>query len=407
MSGRAGRLISAEKRALKPIAAGLSLGAIFTAVVAIPLEAALQLGLTPEETSAWIMVIYGLPSLMTILLIVRYREPLLVTGNVFILIFVRSLGGELSWPELVGATMVAGAVVLGLGITGLTHRLASILPAPIVYGLLAGAVLELLANAFTALGSSTILVGATLATFFLSRAFLGDRVPALLIAIGVGVAVAVIGMQTGPFPTPVWPRMAVTAPEFTLSAVLTASPVLVVFITLQANAPSLVYLRDQAYDPPARVISPLSGLGTLAGSVFGPMGVSLSLPATALTAGPDAGDHAIRHWAGYLAASIGLLIALISGFAAELLEFIPVALLTAIVGLAVLGILTQAVHEMSKGPLRLGPVVAFAVSVSGIELLGLGPFFWALVFGIAASLLVEWEQWREIHKRVSVTAAHA
>ena len=387
-----------RRRMLRPVAAGLSLAAIFTAVVSLPLGAASELGLSTDETSAWIMVVWGLPSLLTIVLILRYREPLVVTGNIFILIFVLLLGGELSWPQLVGATMAAGGIVLLLGLSGLTHRLASVLPAPIVHGLLSGAVLGLLADAFTALGTATLLVGATFAAYFLSRAFLGDRIPALLVALAVGVVVAIAGSETGPIPNPVWPQVTFTLPEFTLEAIVTATPVLVVFIALQANAPSIVFLRDQGYEPPERMISLVSGTGTLVGSVFGPMGVSLSLPATALTAGPDAGDHPIRHWAGYLAASFGVLIALMSGFAAELIEFIPAPLLAAVVGLAVLGILAQSLQAITKGPLLIGPLVALAVSVSDIELLGLGRFFWALVLGLATSLLLERSQWAEIHR---------
>lgn len=397
-----GRLGRDRRGAMRPIAAGLSLGAIFIAVVSIPLDAAAGLNLSREETSVWILAVYGLPSLVTILLIRLYRQPLVVTGNVFILIFVGLLGGELSWPELVGATMTAGALVLVLGLAGLTDRIASILPAPIVYGLLAGAVLGLIAGAFTQLGTSTLLVGATLATYFLSRAFIGERVPALVVALVTGTVVALIAAEAGPVPAPVWPQITLTSPVFSPAALLTATPVLIVFITLQANAPSVVYLKAQGYQPPEKVISLISGAGTVAGSVFGPLGVSLSLPATAITAGPDAGDHDIRHWAGYLAASIGVLVALMAGFASELIEFIPSALLTAIVGLAVLAILARALQEVTRGPLLLGPVVAFAVSVSNIQLLGLGRFFWALAFGIGTSLLLEREQWREVHKPSTV-----
>lgn len=247
--------------ALRPIAAGMSLAAIFTAVVSIPLEAASDLGLSTSQTSAWIMVVYGLPSLFTVVLILRYRQPLVATGSIFILIFVWLLGGELAWPELVAATMVAGVLVLMLALTGLTDKLASVLPPPIVYGLLGGAVLGLLADAFTVLGTSTLLVGATLAAYFLSRAFLGDRVPALLVALVVGTVVAVVSSAAGPAPTPVLPQVTFTYPAFTLSALLTATPVLVVFITLQANAPSVVYLKAQGYAPPERVISVVSGPG--------------------------------------------------------------------------------------------------------------------------------------------------
>lgn len=382
-----------SRRILKPLAAGLSLSAIFVAVVVIPLDAATGLGLSPTQTSAWIFVVWGLPGLLTIILTTRYRLPLVITGNIFILIFVLLLGGELRWSELVGATVVAGAIVLVLGLTGLTHRLATFLPPAIVYGLLAGAVLRLLVDAIDWLGTSTLLVGSTFAAYFLSQAFLGKRLPALLSALIVGVLVAILGSQTGPVPNPVWPHVTLTLPEFTLRAIATATPVLVVFITLQANAPSIVYLRAQDYEPPERVTSVVSGAGTMVGSVFGPMGVSLSLPATALTASPDAGEHDTRHWAAYIAASVSLMVALSSGFASELLGFIPEPLLDAVVGLAVLGILAQALKEVTKGPLLLGPLVAFAVSVSHIELLGLGRFFWAIVFGLSVSLLLERDEW--------------
>lgn len=385
-----------SRRLLRPLAAGLSLAAIYVAVVAIPLEAATDLGLSSAETSAWIMVVWGLPGLLTIVLTLRYREPLAITGNIFILIFVSLLGGELSWPELVGATVLAGGIVLVLALTGLTHRLAKFLPSAIVYGLLAGAVLDLLVRAITALGTSTLLVGSTFVAYFLSRAILGNKVPPLLTALTVGVVVAVIGSETGPLPELVWPEVTLTRPEFSFDALVTATPVLVVFITLQANAPSIVYLRSQEFEPPERIVSLVSGTGTIVGSFFGPMGVSLSLPATAFTAGPEAGDHDVRHLAAHLAAVFSLLVALSAGFATELLEFIPAPLLQAVVGLAVLAILGQALGEITEGPLRVGPLVAFAVAVSDLELLGLGRFFWAIVFGVGVSLLLERRQWSAI-----------
>jgi benzoate membrane transport protein len=93
-----------------------------------------------------------------------------------------------------------------------------------------------------------------------------------------------------------------------------------------------------------------------------------------------------------------LVVAVSAGFASDFLRFIPGPLLDAIVGLAVLGILAQALGEVTKGPLLLGPLVAFAVSVSNLELLGLGRFFWAIVFGLSVSLLLERKQWFQADK---------
>ncbi len=374
---------------------------MFIAVLAIPLEAASELGLSPAETSTWIMVLYGLSSLIAIFLILRYRQPLVMTGNVFILLFVLLLGGELSFSELVAATVAAGAIVFFLALLGLTDRLASFLPAPIVYGLLAGAVLTLITDMFTLLGDETLLVGSTIAAYFLSRAFLGPRVPAIITALVVGVVVAVTTSATGPVPTPAWLGLTFTSPNPTLQAFLTATPVLVVFITLQANAPSIVFLRSQGYEPPERTVSFISGVATMTGSFFGPMGMSLSLPSTALVAGPDAGTIDRRHIAALVAAGSGVAIALFAGFASELIGFIPEALLDSVVGLAVLAIMGQALQEITKGPLMLGPLVAFVVSVSNIQLLSLGRFFWALVFGLAVSLLLERDAWKTLRQRSS------
>jgi benzoate membrane transport protein len=374
---------------LRPVAAGLSLAAVFLAVLAIPLDAAAQLGLTASETSSWIMVAYGVPSLVTLVLAYVFRQPLVMTGNVFILIFVNAVGADLTWAELVGATMVAGIIVLALGIWGVTNRLAEYLPAPIVWGLLAGAVLMFLQDTFTYLGSSTVLVGATLIAFFVSRAWFGNQIPALLPALVIGVTTALITAETGPVPEPAWLPITFTMPDLTLTAILTATPIFVVFITLQANAPSLVFLDAQGYEVSDRRISIISGAGTVLGSVFGPMGFSLSLPATALVGSADSGEKGSRHYGAYVAGVAGLLIGVFAGLATDLTEFIPLVLLTTLVGLAVIAILAQALQEITKGPLVLGPLIAFAISLSELELFGFGRFFWALVLGLAVSWLLE------------------
>lgn len=378
--------------------AALSLGAIFVAVLSIPLDAASQLGLSPAETSSWILAAYGIPSVVSLGLAWHYRQPLLVTGNVFIFIFVVLLGRDLRWSELVGATMLAGILVLALGLTGLTDRLAALIPPPIVFGLLAGAVMRFARDMFTELGTATLVVGTTFATYLVARAVLGSRIPAILPAMLVGVVVAVASGAMGPTPTPTWPSPTMTMPDLSWRGFLTATPVMLVLITLQANVPSIVFLRDQGYAAPERTVALMSGIGTTIGSVFGPMGVSLSLPATALVAGPDAGEHRTRHWAAYIAGGIGVLIAILAGFAAGLTEVIPSALLATVVGLAVIGILGEALRQIGRSPLILGPVVTFATALSDLQLMGLGNFFWALVLGLATSLLVEREQWRSLLK---------
>lgn len=377
-------------RTLPAVGAALALTVVYVVALSIPLATAASLGLNSALITGWILALYGVSGVLTVVLVARYRQPLLVTPNIFVLIFIASLGSDLTWAELVGAAVVAGALVLLVGASGLTGRLAAWVPAPVVFGLLAGAVMPFVVDMFSGLGDAGLIIGGTLVAYVAGRVVLEPRLPAILAALVGGIAIAAVAGRFGPLPATLpLPVPEVTAPAFTLRAIVTATPVMAVLITLQANVPSLVFLRSQQYTPPERTISILSGGGTLLGSFLGPMGVSLSLPATALTAGPDAGPHDLRHRAAYMAGGAAIVIALLAGVAAELEQVVPSSLLSVLVGLAVLGVLVDALRQVARGPLVLGPVFAFAIALSDLSLFGLGRFFWALVVGVGISLLLE------------------
>jgi benzoate membrane transport protein len=388
------------RRNLPAIGAAVRNIIIFITVISIPLAAARAMDLSAAKTSSWILTVYGLPALFSLILSAVYRQPLLLTGNIFMIIFINGLEGRIGYPELVGASILAGVVVLLIGILGLEERLAAWLPLPIMFGLLAGAVLPFLSNLFTALGDAPAVVGSTLLAYLLGRRLLGERVPPILPALVTGIAVAAV---TGGFmPLAKAPFLAlpeVTLPVFSLPALLTATPVFVVLITLQANLPSIRFLQSQAYDPPELVLDLISGIGTMLGSLLGPNGVSLSLPATSVVAGPGAGAPGIRHRAVYLAAGASLLIGLLAGVAAGLAAAIPSSLLLALAGLSLVNVLKNALKRATEGPLLLGPLFAFAIALSEISFLGFGSYFWSLVIGTGISLLLERDALRALRDK--------
>jgi benzoate membrane transport protein len=381
------------------MAAAAALVVIFVAVLSLPLRTAGELGLTDGEATGWIMALYGIPGALTVWLALRYRQPLLLTGNIFILVFIATLGTEISWPDLVGASMFAGAIVLVLGLLGVVDRLSWWVPGSIVFGLLAGAVLHFFVDLFTAVGDEPLLVGGTLIAYLLARRFLEPGIPALLPALVVGLALAAATGDLGTAPADVELVPSFTSPTLSWRSVVTVTPVMIVLITVQANVPSLVFLRQQGYSPPDAVLNGLSGGGTVGGSALGPVGVSLSLPATALCAGPEAGEREDRYASAIVAGTASLVIGLLAGFATAVAQTVPPTLLVAFVGLAVIGVLAAALRQMTEGPLRLGPLFAFGIALSDIELLELGSFFWGLVGGLAVSLLLEREAWGNLPSR--------
>jgi benzoate membrane transport protein len=382
------------------LVAGFTVSIVFGAVLSIVLTAAGPdgMGLSAARTSGWIALIYGLPMLPSIVLSIRYRTPMLLTGNIFALIFFASLGHRVTFAELAGASMIAGAIVLLTAVLGITARLAAWIPAPVVQGLIAGAVLPFVIDVFSALSTSEgrtpvevpIMVGAAVLAYLVSQRTLGPQVPPILPAFLVGLIVAAITGQLGGLPSMfAFPGFEFVTPEFSWSAIATITPVLLAILTVQSNVPSVIYLRGQGYDPPERLLNVISGAGTLFGSLFGPVTVSLALPPLLVTAGPTAGERSIRYRSIYVPVAVSLLIALFAGTAADVAVLVPPVLLLTMAGLALLPALTVALREISAGPLILGPIFAFAIALSEMSVLGLGPFFWSLVIGAAVSALFE------------------
>lgn len=96
-----------------------------------------------------------------------------------------------------------------------------------------------------------------------------------------------------------------------------------------------------------------------------------------------------------------LLVGVLAGIAADLPEIIPLPLLLALAGLAVIGVLANALQQITRGPLLLGPLFAFAIALSKISILGFDAFFWALVIGTGISLLLERDEVQTLRSSVS------
>jgi benzoate membrane transport protein len=402
------------RRSLPALIAAIPIAIVFFAVLGIVLTAAGPKGLALSEgrTSGWIAVVYGLPMIPSLVLSIRYRQPLLLTGNIFAIIFFVSLGDQIPFPELAGASLVAGALVLLAAIFGVTGLVARWIPAPIVHGLIAGAVMPFVVDVFSSLSTSAggvaippeipMMVGTAVVAYLLSQRFLGSRLPPILPSFVAGIAVAAVTGQLGAIPTSLeLPSLEGVRPGFSWTAIVTATPVLVALLTVQSNVPSVIYLRSQGFRPPERILNIVSGVGTVLGSLFGPIALSLALPPLLLAAGPGAGERSLRYRAVYLPVATGLLIALFAGTAADLAVLVPPVLLLAMAGLALMPALVSALREITTGPLVLGPLFAFAIALSEMRVFGLGPFFWALVLGTAVSLLLERDGWKRLGSETS------
>src|SRR5215212_6026320 len=153
------------------IAAGVTAG-LWYAFGAIPiqLEAAASFHLTPEAASSWFFIIWFTGAVSSILFTLRYRQPLAITWTIPGLVFLATLSDRYTLPEIAGASLAAGLMIVALGFLGVGARLMRWLPLPIVMGMFAGSILGYATGIFEELGAQPWVVGAAIVGYLGARA---------------------------------------------------------------------------------------------------------------------------------------------------------------------------------------------------------------------------------------------
>lgn len=363
--------------------------AVFIGVIPVILASADKLGLAPPQVTAWIIALTAVPGAITLALALRYRQPLLLTGNLPALVLFASLAGSIRYEELVAAAALAGIAYVLASLFGLPRRLADVIPMPVIAGILAGICLPFVISLFDALGKAPIVIAVTIAAYALVSALGRVGGVALIPAFAAGLGVAAIrGHVAAPHLDALLQAPAVTLPHPSLAGIVTVMPMVMVFIAL-GNVPAAVYLRGQDFRPPERMVGIATGLGTTLTSFLGPTAVCMPLMFMPFTATAHAGPKDKRYRTAVISGVYLVVIGLLAGTVVALVTVVPATLLASLAGLALLGTLVGAVRDVATGPLRLSPVVAFAIASSHLSLFGLGHMFWAVVLGTACAHLLE------------------
>lgn len=377
--------------------------AIFSALVAVltgyagPLLVVFQVAevgkLSADQLSSWIWAITIGCGVCAILLSLWYRHPVLCAwpsaGSVLL---VTSLA-TYTYSEAIGAYIIQAILLILLGVSGLFGRLMDVIPKTVVAGMLGGVLFRFGIGVFSALPSAPLLVGAMIATFVIMKR-LGYRAP-MIGAMVVGLIMSGLQGQIKldnlalALTTPV-----VTTPTFNLAATLgLALPLFVLTLTGQ-NAPGVAVLRNSGYDTPINGPITLTGIASLLTAPIGGNGINLSAITAAICTNPESHpDKTKRYSAGVAYGLWYVLFGMFGATAVALFSSVPKAFVAAITGLALLGaIATALTTAMSEPKERDGALMAFMLTASGIELLGVGAPFWGLVLGVMVNLVLTYRR---------------
>lgn len=371
----------------RPILAGVVTALVgFTSSFAVVLAGLDAMGATAAQAASGLLAVTVAMGIACVVLAWRYRMPITVAWSTPGAALLASTGAiEGGWPAAVGAFLVTAALILLTALWPALGALIARIPPSIAQAMLAGVLLPLCLAPITGVVANPWGVVPVVLTW-LVFARLAPRwaVPFAFLAAAAVVAVTLVAEGDAVDPAVLLPRVELTAPVFTVGALVgVALPLFIVTMASQ-NVPGIAIMRSFGYEVPWRPAMLVTGLGTALGATAGGHAINLAAISAALAASPDADPDARRRWVAGVSTGVSYLV--LGGFSAAfatLVVLAPEAVIPAVAGLALFAAFGSAVQQAIDDPgERLPAVVTFLVAASGIAVLGVSAAFWALVAGL-------------------------
>ena len=354
----------------------------YASSAAIIWQAALAAGATTGQIAGWMTALGLAMGVSTLALTLWYRAPVLTAWSTpGAALLVTGLQG-VSIQDAIGVFIVANALIVLCGITGLFARLMKIIPHSLASAMLAGILLRFGLQAFNSLNSELILCGSMLVAWLVLKV-IAPRY-AVIAAMLVGIAIA---LMKGDIVTndvnlsPVIP--AFITPHFSLAhSISIALPLFLVTMASQ-NAPGIATMKASGYSLPVSPLIVFTGLLALLFSPFGVYSICIAAITAAICQSPEAHPDVNRRWLAAAAAGVFYILAgVFGGSVTGLMAALPVSWIQMLAGLALLGTISgslyQALHNEAE---RDAAIVTFLVTASGLTVFGIGSAFWGLVVG--------------------------
>jgi benzoate membrane transport protein len=356
----------------------------FTSSVAIVFQAAQSLGATAEQTTSWMWALGVGTGLTSIGLSLWYRQPVLTAWSTPGAALLASTHG-VTLASATGGFIISAVLITLAGASGLFERLMDRVPDAIAAALLAGVLTRFGLDAALAAHGDAWLVGAMALVFVLGRRFWPRyAVPGVLVA-GIALAAAfgrisLAAVQWG------WAKPVFVMPEFSLAAAMSVGLPLFIVTMASQNLPGVAAQRAAGVTAPVSPVIASTGLATLLLAPFGSFGLNLAAITAAICMGPEAHPDPKRRYIAPISAGVFyLLVGLGGGAVVGLMAAFPHALVVAVAGLALLGTIAGALSSaLAVDKHRDAAALTFLVTLSGVNLAGIGAPFWGVVAGAVA-----------------------
>ncbi len=355
--------------------------------VAIILSVGARGGLSESDIASWIFAAFCLNSIISLAFTLAYRQPLIFLWSIPGAVLVGPALGHLGFPEVIGAFVATGLLMLVLGLSGWVRRAMESVPMPIVMAMVAGVFLRFGIDLVLAFRDA-LWIALPMTMAFLAFHFI-KKVPPLIAALGAGaLAIAILGQ----FKPPAGALFALAAPnfyvpQFSWTAMVELVVPLAITVLVVQNGQGIAVLDASGHKAPINAITAACGVGSIVTGLFGAVSTCLTGPVNALLS--SSGEKSRHYTAALFFCVIAFAFGLLAPFFTRVLLATPPAFIATLAGLAMLRVLQTAFTASFGGKFSFGALVCFLVTVADVAIFRIGAPFWGLVLGLAASWLLE------------------
>jgi benzoate membrane transport protein len=354
----------------------------FGGTIVLIIQSQAAIGASSEQIASAITSLCAAISILGFSLTLFHRVPVILGWSTPGAALLAGYAGIHQYAYAVTAFMLAGAMTMVVGYSATLTRVVSRIPVSISNGMLAGIVFPFCLPLFKLAQVHPILAVATLATFIAVRSF--NPMYALVASITVSIVAGgtIVSPSAGYLGDPFGKLRFVSPAVHSWSVIELAVPLFLVTLVSQ-NLPGLLVIRSAGYSVRERLTVSLLGFGSMVIAPFGGHGISVAALTAAMCVGDETGLSSKRRWiAGVMYAAFYGVLAIFCGPVIYFFSSMSRDVLAAIIGVAVLPILAGALNGMVEVPEdRDAAALTFAVTASGMVLIGIGSAFWGLVVG--------------------------
>lgn len=369
-------------RASIPISAFVAAIVGFGSTLAVIVAAANALDATREQTASMVTALCLSIAIGSLWLSWRTRMPVITAWSTPGAALIVSSSG-FSMNDAIGAFIMVGAMVIATGLFRPLTRLISRIPASVASAMLAGILVTFAINAVKTIPGDPLLILPLVVAFFVIRLF-NPALSVLAVLVGGGLLAFLLG-RIGNLPTPELSALVLTRPTFSIAATVgLAFPLYLVTMASQ-NLAGLAVLKASGYEPPAGPLLAVTGAIAFVSAPFNALTSNLAAFSMAICSGPDAHPDPAKRWkTGPFYALAYLVFALFGASLVAIFAVLPPSLIMLVAGLGLLASLANALSiAVLDASQRIAATTTFAVTASGVTMLGVGSAFWGLVAGLA------------------------